>query len=188
MADCSAAKPGAFLVDSLPVLKLLPSFMAPFKRLGRAAHEFEYALFTNLLQDIEKKLSQGSSIGDCFAKEFLNKGEKKDLTNDEGAYACGTMFEAGSGTTSGALEILTMALLLFPEIQVEAQKELDAVCGDHLPRFEDEQDLPYVKAVAKEALRWRPIVAQGILHMSIKDDRYGDYFIPANTAILGNHW
>lgn len=36
------------------------------------------------------------------------------------------MFEAGSGTTSGALEILTMALLLFPEVRAEAQKELDA--------------------------------------------------------------
>lgn len=162
--------------------------MAPFKRLGKAAHEFEYALFTKLLQDIEKKLSRGSSVGDCFAKEFLDKGEKNGLTADEGAYACGTMFEAGSGTTSGALEILTMALLLFPEVQAEAQKELDAVCGDRLPDFEDEQSLPYIKAVAKEALRWRPIVTQGILHMSVKDDRYGDYFIPANTAILGNHW
>ncbi|KAJ5662652.1 uncharacterized protein N7477_010268 [Penicillium maclennaniae] len=182
------AKPGAFLVDSIPVLKFMPSFMAPFKRLGKAAHEFEYALFTNLLQDIKNKLNRGSSVGDCFAKDFLKKGEKKDLTDDEGAYACGTMFEAGSGTTSGALEILTMALLLFPEVQVKAQKELDDICGDRLPQFEDERDLPYIKAVAKEALRWRPIVTQGILHMSVKDDRYGDYFIPANTPIVGNHW
>ena len=184
----STAKPGAFFVDSIPVLKFLPSFMAPFKRLGNAAHQFEYDLFTKLLHGIENKLRSGTSVGDCFAKEFLSNGEKNDLTTDEGAYACGTMFEAGSGTTSGALEILTMALLLFPEVQLKAQKELDTVCGDRLPDFEDEQNLPYIKAVSKEALRWRPIVTQGILHMSVKDDRYEDYFIPANTPIVGNHW
>lgn len=175
-------------MDSLPALKYLPSLMAPFKRLGKAAHEFERELFMNLLREVENKVNRGLPIADCFAKQFLSKGEKKDLTNDEGSYVCGTMFEAGSGTTSGALEILTMALLLFPEVQVEAQKELDAVCGNRIPQFEDEKNLPYIKAISKEALRWRPIVTQGIVHMSVKDDRYGDYFIPANTAVLGNHW
>lgn len=162
--------------------------MAPFKRLGKAAHQFESGLFMNLLREVEKKLNFGLPIADCFAKQFLIKGEKKDLTDDEGSYVCGTMFEAGSGTTSGALEILTMALLLFPEVQVEAQKELDAVCGDRIPHFGGDESLPYIKAITKEALRWRPIVTQGILHMSVNDDRYGDYFIPANTAVLGNHW
>jgi cytochrome P450 len=184
----SIAKPGAFLVDSLPILKFLPTFLAPFKRLGKTAHEFEYNLFMTLLREITTRLDSGSAVADCFAKNLLVNKEDRDLTEEEGAYTCGTIFEAGSGTTSGALESLTMALLLYPEVQVEAQKELDAVCGDRLPQFEDADHLPYIKAVTKEALRWRPIVTQGIVHMSVKDDRYGDYFIPANTSILGNHW
>lgn len=175
-------------MDSLPVLKLLPSFLAPFKRLGKAAHEFEYNLFMALLREVKTKLESGFSVEDCFAKNLLDDKESRDLTEEEGAYACGTIFEAGSGTTSGALESLTMAFLLFPEVQVEAQKELDAVCGDRLPEFEDTDNMPYIKALSKEALRWRPIVTQGIVHMSVKDDQYGDYFIPANTSVLGNHW
>lgn len=130
----------------------------------------------------------GAEVTGCFAKELFDNLKKRDLSKEEGAYACGTMFEAGSGTTSGTLEILTMALLMFPNVQVEARKELDAVCGERMPQFEDEDQLPYIKAITKEALRWRPIVVQGIVHMSVKDDRYGDYFIPANTAVLGNHW
>ena len=175
-------------MDSLPILKLLPTSLAPFKRLGKAAHEFEYNLFVALLREVKTKLDDGFSVTDCFAKNFLESKESRELTEEEGAYSCGTIFEAGSGTTSGALEVLTMALLLFPEVQVEAQKELDAVCGDRMPEFEDAANLPYIKALSKEALRWRPIVTQGIVHMSVKDDQYGDYFIPANTSVLGNHW
>lgn len=177
-------------MDSLPILKFVPTFLAPFKRLGKAAHDFEYKLFMTLLREIKTKIDSGSPVADCFAKNLLisNKESREQLTEEEGAYACGTIFEAGSGTTSGALETLTMALLLFPEVQAEAHKELDAVCGDRLPQFEDADDLPYIKALTKEALRWRPIVTQGIVHMSVKDDRYGDYFIPAGTSVLGNHW
>lgn len=141
-----------------------------------------------LLEEVEDKLKIGGEVTDCFAKELLTNLKRQGLSKEEGAYACGTMFEAGSGTTSGALEVLTMALLMFPEVQVEARKELDAVCGDRMPQFENQDQLPYIKAIAKEALRWRPIVTQGIVHMSVKDDHYGDYFIPTNTSILGNHW
>lgn len=162
--------------------------MAAFKRFGKQAHEFEYKLFMKLLREIENKLKGGQAVADCFAREFLQGKESRELTEEEGAYACGTIFEAGSGTTSGALEILTMALLVFPEVQIEAQKELDAVCGDRLPDFDDESSLPYIKATSKEALRWRSIVAPGLVHCSVKDDRYDDYFIPAGTTVIGNHW
>ena len=46
-----------------------------------------------------------------------------------------------------------------PEIQKRAQEELDRVIGSNrLPLVSDRDDLPYVNAVAKEVLRWRPIL------------------------------
>jgi hypothetical protein len=51
-----------------------------------------------------------------------------------------------------------VAMLLFPDVQKKAQDELDSVIGrDRLPTFEDRLRLPFVDAVCKETLRWRPV-------------------------------
>ena len=51
-----------------------------------------------------------------------------------------------------------VAMLLYPDTQKKAQEELDSVIGrDRLPTFEDRPRLPFVDAVCKEVLRWRPL-------------------------------
>jgi cytochrome P450 len=48
-------------------------------------------------------------------------------------------------------------MVLYPEVQKRAQEEIDSVLGHgHLPQFEDEDALPYLKAVRYELLRWSP--------------------------------
>lgn len=50
-------------------------------------------------------------------------------------------------------------MLLYPDIQKEAQAELDRVIGkDRLPNFSDREHLPYIDALVKETLRWNPVV------------------------------
>lgn len=52
---------------------------------------------------------------------------------------------------------IILALTKFPEVQVRAREELDAVCGaDRTPQFSDFDSLPYINCIIKEALRWRP--------------------------------
>jgi len=52
----------------------------------------------------------------------------------------------------------TLAILAYPETQARAQAELDAVVGrTRLPTFADYAHLPYIRAMVKEALRWRPV-------------------------------
>lgn len=144
------------------MLRYLPDSVAPFKRLGKDAHHFEYTLFMKLLRDVKNKVStHHDSISECFIEAFFSGKHSHGLSEEEGAYACGTMFEAGSGTTSGALEIFTMALLKNPEVLKAAQEEVDKVCGNRIPSFSDQERLPYIRATAKEALRWRPIVTSG---------------------------
>ena len=59
-----------------------------------------------------------------------------------------------------------VAALLRPEIQAMAQRELDAVTmRERLPTFEDRPRLPFVDAICKEVIRWRPAVPLGeLLH------------------------
>ena len=52
---------------------------------------------------------------------------------------------------------LFLALLLYPEVQKKAQDEIDAVTGrERFPNFEDRPRLPFVDALCREVLRWRP--------------------------------
>jgi cytochrome P450 len=57
---------------------------------------------------------------------------------------------------------LFLAALLHPDIQKRAQEELDAVTGrERLPTFDDRPRLPFVDAVCKEVMRWRPVIPLG---------------------------
>jgi cytochrome P450 len=80
-------------------------------------------------------------------------------------------------------------MVLYPEAQRKAQKELDEVVGStRLPEFEDRENLPYINALCKEIIRWHPIIPLGVAHCVTQDDVYGDYFIPAGSIVLGNAW
>ena len=71
---------------------------------------------------------------------------------------------AGFETTSIALMWWTFAMVAFPEAQRRAQAELDAVVGRaRLPTYADAPRLPYVRAIIREVLRWRPVARLGLL-------------------------
>jgi cytochrome P450 len=64
------------------------------------------------------------------------------------------MIEAGSETTTMYLNTLFIALLSNPEVLVKAHEELDRVIGpDRTPTFDDEQNLPYIRAMIKVCYR-----------------------------------
>ncbi|PSR77910.1 hypothetical protein PHLCEN_2v7652 [Hermanssonia centrifuga] len=49
-------------------------------------------------------------------------------------------------------------MTLYPDVMRRAQGEIDNVVGrDRKPTFEDEDHLPYITAIVKEVLRWRPV-------------------------------
>jgi cytochrome P450 len=99
------------------------------------------------------------------------------------------MIEAGSETTSQILNNTIVGLLSNPDAIKKCQEELDRVIGsDRTPTIDDVNDLPYVRSLAKETLRWRPINKLGTNHYVTEDDWYEGYFIPKNTIIMINQW
>lgn len=61
--------------------------------------------------------------------------------------------------------------------------------NDRLPTFEDLPRMPYVRAVASETLRWRPVaVLGGTPHASTTDDVYKGMFIPKGSTIIAPLW
>ena len=56
----------------------------------------------------------------------------------------------------------TLTMVENPDTWKRAQAELDAVVGtDRLPEFDDRPSLPYVDAIVREVLRWRPALPIG---------------------------
>jgi hypothetical protein len=50
--------------------------------------------------------------------------------------------------------ILTVAVICFPDVLKKIQAELDSVIGrDRMPTFDDERSLPYLRAFIKEVTR-----------------------------------
>ena len=82
-----------------------------------------------------------------------------------------------------------LAMLAYPEAQARAHAELDAVVGrSRLPTFADLPHLPYIRAIVKETLRWRPISPSSPPHQTTEDDWYEGAFIPKGTICIANLW
>lgn len=182
------ASPGAYLVDTFPILMNIPKPLAPFKQELDELHEREHSLFRGLMEDVRERMKSGTAP-QCWERDFLEHQSDFNLTDDQGAYVVGTMFEAGSGTTSAAMMSFMLAMVHHPQWLHKLQEEVDSVCGaERLPYLEDMPQLPTVRAVVKEVLRWRPVTAGGLPHMLIKDDVYEGLFLPAGTVLHPNQW
>ncbi|KAK5640618.1 hypothetical protein RI129_011429 [Pyrocoelia pectoralis] len=94
---------------------------------------------------------------------------------------------AGYDTTCNTLSFVFMYLLLHPEVQRNAQKEMDSVIGrGRLPSLEDRARLPYVESIILESLRM--FAGRGFLipRRAMKDSTLNGYFIPKGTFIQAN--
>jgi cytochrome P450 len=173
------------LMETFPFLSKLPTIIAPWKKAvdgyvkGRG---FYYAL-----AEEANRISKHENI---FAKRLFAEAPKYKLNNLEVANLAGNLFGAGSDTSSSTLITFVLACCAFPETLPAAWEELDRVVGQHRsPHFDDEPNLPYVKAFVKEVFRWRSVaIIGGQPHATVQDDVYKGYLIPKGTWVQGNVW
>ncbi|PPQ98484.1 hypothetical protein CVT26_013885 [Gymnopilus dilepis] len=181
-----SATPGKYLANILPSLKYVPECMARWKREGREWHERETQMFLDLLMGVENELDSGGS-NPCLVSSILESKDRHRLSDKEIAWLAGTLLSAGTETTAGALIYFVQAMLLYPDVMHKAQSQLDEVVGrDRLPSFDDQENLPYITAIVKELLRWRPIGPLAIPRTTTQDDWYGGYLIPKGATVLCN--
>ncbi|KAF8176725.1 cytochrome P450 [Mycena galopus ATCC 62051] len=182
--------PGKYLVESIPALLYFPNFLTPWRTaaLKQRARDIEY--LTRLVREVKTKMANGRATP-SFCRQLIEEREKNEMNELEIAYTCATPFGAGSETTAGSLSSFMLACAAFgPSFIPKAQKELDTVVGpDRMPRFEDFDDLPFIRAVVNETLRWRPVaVLGGTPHASTEDFVYQGMFIPKGSTIIANLW
>ncbi|XP_014555486.1 hypothetical protein COCVIDRAFT_16919 [Bipolaris victoriae FI3] len=182
--------PGAWAIESFPSLTWVPqALMGNWRSYGQRVFEQDSAVYVDLWNRLKKETDAGIAK-DCFTKTFyLNDPAKAGIDDLAAAYTCGGLIEAGSETTGTTLNNFMLCMVLFPEVQRRAQEELDRVVGsERLPQWEDEANLPYVRSVIKEVMRWRPVNKFGMPHATSEDDWYEGMFIPKGSVVVLNWW
>ncbi|KAK4550448.1 hypothetical protein LTR36_000026 [Oleoguttula mirabilis] len=190
--------PGKYLAESFPVLAKLPAALAPWKRevqaMGAEEGQANVDLLEMVKQEVATAKAQGNpeAVPDNLCKLLLEMREKEPVPLSEMhfSYVPASLFGAGSDTTASTLCSAFLGLVTHPSVLKAAQAELDSVIGsERAPNFADEANLPYIRALCRETLRWRPVaVLGGTPHASTEADVYEGWHIPSDTAILGNNW
>ncbi|KAJ6512698.1 cytochrome P450 [Mycena sanguinolenta] len=182
--------PGKYLVESVPALLYLPNFLTPWRTAALKQRERDTEYLTRLVNEVKDKMDAGRA-SHSFCRQLIEEREKNDMTDLEIAYTCATPFGAGVETSAGSISSFILACAAFgPSFIPKAQKELDAIVGpDRMPTFEDFDDLPFIRAIVNETLRWRPVaVLGGTPHKSTDDMVYQGMFIPKGSTIIANLW
>ncbi|KII91472.1 hypothetical protein PLICRDRAFT_696507 [Plicaturopsis crispa FD-325 SS-3] len=181
--------PGKYLVESWPWLLKIPRSLQWFRREPEERQKKDIALLTHLVEDVRKRKAAGT-VPDCLTLQTLEGMPNNGMSELEMAYAVSSPFGAGIETTAGTLLTFFLAMLHYPDVLRKAREEIDSVVGpDRMPMFEDEDSLPYIRALMNETLRWRPVAALGgTPHAVTADDVYGGMFIPQGSTVFANMW
>jgi len=152
---------GTYLVDYIPILRHIPSWMpgAGFKRKALQWRKLNRAMLNEPIEMVKSRVANGRAVPSFTATELENwfrsgqDPEEEQLIKDVAA----TTYAAGSDTTVSAILSFFLAATVYPEVLKKAQAEIDRVVGSsRLPTFEDRSSLLYIDWIVWECLRWNP--------------------------------
>lgn len=93
-----------------------------------------------------------------------------------------TLIVAGHETTASTLNWAWYLLSQHPEAEEKLTRELNALLSNGFPALADLPGFVYTRRVIEETLRLYP-AGWLMTRKALKDDRLGDYFVPAGTEI-----
>ncbi|KAK7858455.1 cytochrome p450 89a2 [Quercus suber] len=112
-------------------------------------------------------------------------GEKRKLRDGEMVSLCSEFLNAGTDTTSTALEWIMANLVKYPQIQERLFMVIKGVVGDgeKTVKEEDLNKMPYLKAVILEGLRRHPPGHFVLPHAVTEDVVLDGYLVPKNATL-----
>lgn len=180
--------PTGHLGNKIPFIMSLPDWLSPAKAWERRRARTERRFFEIMQGEVETDIRE-KKAPQSWMKLFLDNRSKWGFKYElEGAYAVGMHGIAGALTIAAPMQTFCLAMCFYPQYLPMLQEELDRVCGDRLPVAEDRPNLPFLRAVIRECLRWRPPVPTGIPHEVTQDDEYNGYFIPKGSVMHPLEW
>ncbi|KAF8557536.1 cytochrome P450 [Imleria badia] len=188
----------AVLIKAFPFLLSVPEWipgLSWIRREARKAYELSTQVVEMPYQLVRKRIdAKEDVVPDAMVFDHIQRMEKFDGSQRaeyEKAlkHASASSYIGAAETTSSTLMSFTLAMVKNPRVWKRAQAEIDTVIGtDRLPEYEDRSSLPYVEAIIRESLRWKPVAPMGVPHAAIRDDVYKGYYIPCGATVIANIW
>ncbi|KAL3481712.1 cytochrome P450 [Aspergillus californicus] len=165
-----AFRPGAFIIEYMPWLLKFPRFMQPGITTLEKYRDMEDKFNMDKWQET-REIARKYPDRHTIISEINQLHDSKELSAELTEMQC----------AATAMEIVGCL--------AKAHEELDRVIGqDRYPSWDEQDKLPYLRALIKEQQRWRPISPFSMSHYTFVEDQYQGYRIPKNTVVRMNIW
>lgn len=153
--------PTGSLLNKVPFLMSLPDWLSPAKAWERKRARTERRFFDIMQGQVRADIAEKPGKPSWMQMFLESKDHFTFAHSMEGAYAVGMHGIAGALTIAAPMQAFCLAMCHFPQYLDMLQEELDRVCGDRMPTNADKPNLPFLRAIIKECIRWRPPVPTG---------------------------
>ncbi|CAA7263089.1 unnamed protein product [Cyclocybe aegerita] len=185
--------PGGTLINVFPFLRHIPGWVpgAVSQRQVALGAFMTREMQRIPLEDLKKRMAEGKA-SPSFVSNFFEKKNTVGASDEEESMTYNiahTVYAAASDTTISATGTFFYCMAANPAVQKKAQEEIDRITGgSQLPDFSDREAMPYLEAVYREVMRYRPPLPLTVSRSLSEDDHYRDYFFPKGTLIFANIW
>ncbi|KAF8748959.1 cytochrome P450 [Rhizoctonia solani] len=185
-----------FFVNAFPILEYVPDWLpgAGWKKTARKWREQKNHAVTAPYEWTKHQVASGdfepsvlsALLHDDPAAFDISMEEREEELKELGY----VLFAGGTDTSATALvNFVAAAMVIKPEVQAKAQAEVDSVLGSavRLPTIADQSQMPYVRNLIQEVMRWQPVTPTGAILRSFTyidmDDVYQGYDIQKGTIM-----
>jgi len=175
-------------IDLIPWLKYIPESLpgGRWKRTSRLLRERRDRIYNELIGDCRSRIRDSRRNG-SFMESVIDNAAKYGLNDAQILQLGAVMLDAATETTATFLQHFIQCMVVHPEVQRQAQADIDSVIGQsRAPTLDDMQGLPYVRALIQEVFRFRSLGPVGLPHSTTTDVTIDGFFIPKNTTIFMN--
>ncbi|PPQ89865.1 hypothetical protein CVT25_004781 [Psilocybe cyanescens] len=176
--------PWSNCVDFFEILQYLPSSK---RTRGRRLHDALIDVYGGMIMDFKSRMLSGEEVPDCLVKTLLDNQEKEMLDWEDLCMLSAVFTLGGVHSTSGIIQWFLALIPSHREVLTRAQTELDEVIGrNRWPTFEDEESLPFIRAIIKEVQRVHAPFWFATPHCASEDFAYKGMYIPKGSVVLLN--
>ncbi|WCJ27746.1 Cytochrome P450 superfamily protein [Euphorbia peplus] len=171
---------------------LMKKKWAEFFNIGKEREDVMLPLIRARKKLGEKRMLEQDNQEDEFVLSYVDTlfnlqlpDEKRKLTEEEILSLCNEFLNAGTDTTSTALQWIMANLVKYPEIQEKLFIEIKQVHQEGRKEVEEEevQKMPYLKAIILEGLRRHPPGHFLLPHSTTEDVIFAKYLVPKDASI-----
>ncbi|KAI0273085.1 cytochrome P450 [Russula aff. rugulosa BPL654] len=185
-----ASLPGSFLVNEFPFLRHIPEWIPwiSYWPLARIGHALAEQVMNDPMRFVRESMLSGTAPR-SIAFDRLVEAEKLGNSEREG-YERAITETLGTMYTDGFVNNVAVSRSFALSRGAEESTGRNRCCyrTRAFPDFEDRPRLPFVDALCREVLRWRPAAPLHVPHAATEDRVYNGLFIPKGAWLIGNIW